>query len=64
MPYQGHSGGLLVGVNDDICEISDYEESNHFQSIVLTNREDNFKWRYSMCMVLCKITRSRSSYLN
>jgi mannosylglycoprotein endo-beta-mannosidase len=45
VPSQGLSGGLLVGVDDDICEISDYKDSNYFQTMMLTNRENNFKWR-------------------
>jgi len=36
---------LLIGIDDDICEVSYYEGGNHFLSIMLTCREDSFKWK-------------------
>jgi len=36
VPSQGHSGGLLLGIDDEIFEVSDYQDCNHFRSIMLT----------------------------
>lgn len=45
VPSQGRLGGLLIGLEDEVVEVSDYQENQHFQSVVLTQKEDNFKWQ-------------------
>lgn len=35
VPSQGHSGGLLIGIDEDMLEVSDYQENRHFQSMTL-----------------------------
>jgi hypothetical protein len=45
VPSQGHSGGLLMGIDEDVLEVTDYQESRHFLSMVLEQKDNNFKWK-------------------
>jgi hypothetical protein len=44
VPARGHSGGLLVGVNDDVFECISKDQGVFFCSFVVTQRSTCFKW--------------------
>jgi hypothetical protein len=43
VPARGHSGGLLVGVNDDVFECISKDQGVFFCSFVVTQRSTCFK---------------------
>jgi hypothetical protein len=40
----GRSGGLLLGVNNDLLEVLEYKKGVHCQGFVLKIRESGFVW--------------------
>jgi hypothetical protein len=34
-----------MGVDEDFVEVSSVESSDHFQAMILTQKDDNFTWR-------------------
>lgn len=45
IPSQDHSGGLLMGLDEEVLEVYGGDAGSHFQSMLLINKEDNFKWQ-------------------
>ena len=45
VPYSGHSGGLLMGVDKDLAEVSEETMGIFFQSCTLTMKADKFVWK-------------------
>jgi hypothetical protein len=41
---KGHSGGILMGIKDDIYEVEDSKVGDFFVSMVLRNRLTNLRW--------------------
>ena len=44
LPARGHSGGILVGVRDDVLEVEGWETGIFFLGVTIRNRLDNFRW--------------------
>jgi len=44
VPSKGHSGGLLMGIDEDFAELVMVESSDQFQAMTLVQK-DNFTWR-------------------
>jgi len=45
VPCSGHSGGLLMGVDKDLAEVSEETMGIFFQSCTLTMKSDRFVWK-------------------
>jgi len=45
IPARGHSGGLLMGIEEDFAEVIKIEVNDHFQAMTMVQKEDNFRWR-------------------
>jgi hypothetical protein len=43
-PPNGRSGGILVGLNQEKCEVLDIMHGNFSLKFKLRNKEDNFEW--------------------
>lgn len=43
LPAQGHSGGILVGVKDDVLQVEDWVTGSHFVGVQVRNRLSNFR---------------------
>jgi hypothetical protein len=41
---KGHSGGMLMGVNEDRSEVEEIDMVEYFMSMVLRNRLTNLRW--------------------
>jgi hypothetical protein len=41
---KGHSGGILMGVKEDLSEVEDTEIGEFYVSMVLRHRTTNFRW--------------------
>lgn len=44
IPASGLSGGIIIGVNNEVLELEDYKPGNFSISMVLRNRKSNFRW--------------------
>lgn len=44
LPAVGHSGGILMGVKQGILEVEDYDTGKHYLSMVIKDKQHNFKW--------------------
>lgn len=60
-PSRGHSGGLLMGVDEDLVEVKHVESGDHFQSMTLTQEMIILNGGSLMYMVQLEITRNKIS---
>lgn len=45
IPARGHSGGILVGIKDDILEVEGWIKGNYYIEAIIRDRLTNFRWR-------------------
>src|SRR6266498_1704756 len=41
---KGHSGGILLGIKQDVVEVGAFDQGEFFVSTVLRHKKDNFRW--------------------
>lgn len=44
LPCSGHSGGMLIGVDKNLAQVSAQDQRAFFQSVKLTMISDDFEW--------------------
>jgi exonuclease III len=44
LPPEGHSGGILLGVKQEVVEVGAFDEGTFFISALLRHRKCSFKW--------------------
>jgi exonuclease III len=44
LPAEGHSGGILLGVKQDVVEVGAFDEGTFFVSALLKHMKTDFKW--------------------
>jgi len=44
IPSRGHSGGILVGVKEDILQVENWDLGETFVGVTVRHRLSNFRW--------------------
>jgi hypothetical protein len=50
LPSKGSTGGILVGVDSDICEVISWEIKSFLVSCIVRNRINIVVWRHNLSM--------------
>lgn len=45
IPAHGHSGGILIGVKDDILQVEEWHKHTYSVGVTMRNRRTNLRWR-------------------